>query len=271
LDVTMRSISELLNISGRRALVAGGAGYLALAVEEALVEQGATVSVVDINSQACDKRVEELSKIRKDCAVAVPCDLGDEAATRKAVRDTVSKLGGLDIIVHCAAHGGTSGTEGWAVPFPDQTVAAWDAALRINLTSAFVLAQEARTSLKASKNGSIILFSSIYGLVGPDWNLYSGTNMANPVGYGASKGGILQLMRYLSTELAPEVRVNSISPGGVWRDQPEEFHERYKAKAPLGRMAREEDLKGAVAYLASDLSSYVTGHNLVVDGGWTAW
>jgi NAD(P)-dependent dehydrogenase (short-subunit alcohol dehydrogenase family) len=95
--------------------------------------------------------------------------------------------------------------------------------------------------------------------------------MNNAAGYAASKGGLLQLMRYLSTLLAPEVRVNAISPGGVWRGQPEAFHERYKARTPLGRMAREEDLKGAICYLASDLSLYVTGHNLVVDGGWTAW
>ncbi len=95
--------------------------------------------------------------------------------------------------------------------------------------------------------------------------------MNNAAGYAASKGGLLQLMRYLSTLLAPRVRVNAISPGGVWRSQPEAFHERYRARTPLGRMATEEDLTGAVAYLASDLSTYVTGHNLVVDGGWTAW
>ena len=95
--------------------------------------------------------------------------------------------------------------------------------------------------------------------------------MANPAGYAASKGGLLQLTRYLATLLAPRVRVNAISPGGVWRDQPEAFHQRYLARTPLGRMATEEDLKGAIAYLASDLSAYVTGHNLVVDGGWTAW
>ena len=95
--------------------------------------------------------------------------------------------------------------------------------------------------------------------------------MANPAGYGASKGGVLQLMKYLATNLAPYVRVNAVSPGGVWRQQPNIFRQRYEARTPLGRMATEEDLKGAVAYLASDLSSYVTGHNLVVDGGWTVW
>ena len=95
--------------------------------------------------------------------------------------------------------------------------------------------------------------------------------MANPAGFGASKGGLLQLTRYLATTLAPRVRVNCISPGGVWRDQPSGFRERYESRTPLGRMATEEDIKGAVAYLASDLSAYVTGQNLVVDGGWTIW
>lgn len=111
----------------------------------------------------------------------------------------------------------------------------------------------------------------MYGHVGPDMRLYAGTTMANPVGYGASKGGLLQLTRYLSTLLAPHVRVNAISPGGIWRGQPDAFHEQYRQRTPMGRMATEEDMKGAVAYLASDLSAFVTGHDLVVDGGWTAW
>jgi len=102
-------------------------------------------------------------------------------------------------------------------------------------------------------------------------SLYEGTKMANPAGYNASKGGLLQLTRYLATIMAPKIRVNAISPGGVWRNQPESFKRRYEKRTPLRRMACEEDMKGAVAYLAGDLSAYVTGHNLVVDGGWTAW
>lgn len=131
--------------------------------------------------------------------------------------------------------------------------------------------QAAQEALAASGHGSVVLFASMYGLVGPDMRLYDGTAMANPAGYGASKGGLLQLTRYLATTLGPHVRVNAISPGGVWRDQPQAFQQRYVARTPMGRMATEQDLKGAVAYLASDLSAYVTGHNLVVDGGWTSW
>jgi NAD(P)-dependent dehydrogenase (short-subunit alcohol dehydrogenase family) len=102
-------------------------------------------------------------------------------------------------------------------------------------------------------------------------SLYADTTMANPAGYGASKGGLLQLTRYLATVLAPEVRVNAISPGGIWRNQPDIFRERYENRTPLQRMGTEEDLKGVVMFLSSDLSAYVTGQNLVVDGGWTAW
>ncbi len=101
--------------------------------------------------------------------------------------------------------------------------------------------------------------------------MYDDTDMGNPAAYAVSKGGLIQLTRWLSTTLAPDIRVNSLSPGGVFRDQPNEFVQRYEAKTPLGRMAVEEDFKGTVTYLASDLSEYVTGQNILVDGGWTVW
>ena len=267
----MRTVKQLLDLGGRAALVTGGAGHIGLAVGEVLGELGATIAVLDLDEAGCRKRVEELSQFGNARAVPIACDLNDESATRGAVRRAISEMSGLDIVVHCAAYVGTTPLPGWAVPFEQQTVAAWDAAMRINLTSAFTVVQEAKETLAASGRGSVILFSSIYGFVAPQMDLYAGTDMVNPAGYGASKGGLLQLTRYLATVLAPRIRVNAISPGGVWRNQPEAFHECYVSRTPLGRMATEEDVKGAVAYLASDLSAYVTGHNLVVDGGWTAW
>lgn len=267
----MRTLAELTDLTGRKAFVTGAAGHVGLAVGEALAELGATIAVSDLEGVACQQRAKTLSKMGRAEAIAVPCDLRDEERTRRAVREAIERLGGLDIVIHCAAYVGTSAVPGWAVPFGEQTVAAWDTAMRVNLTSAFVLAQEAKAALGASGHGAIVLFASIYGLVGPDLRLYEGTAMANPGGYDASKGGLLQLTRYLATVLAPAVRVNAISSGGIWRDQPKPFPERYAARTPLARMATEEDLKGAVAYLASDLSAYVTGQNLVVDGGWTAW
>lgn len=267
----MRSVSQLMDLTGRKGLVSGGAGHIGLAVGEALVELGAAVAILDLEAATSQTDNGPLKRLRERGATVVPCDLRDEPATRAAVQTAIRTLGGLDILVHCAALVGAAQIPGWNVPFEQQTAEAWDAVLRVNLTSAFVMAQEAKDALQASGHGSVILFSSIYGMVGPDARLYADTPMVNPVGYGTSKGGLIQLTRYLATLLAPRIRVNAISPGGVWRNQPEAFHQRYISRTPLGRMAAEEDLKGAVAYLASDLSAYVTGHNLTVDGGWTAW
>jgi len=267
----MRSLMELSDLSGRRALITGGAGHIALAAANVLTELNAVVAIIDLNPDSCHERSSILNEKRANCAIAVPCDLLDEQDTRSAVQQVIRELGGLEIIIHCVAYVDTTQCEGWAVPFEKQSVDVWDRALRINLTSSFVLVQEAQDALKKTGKGSVILISSIYGIVGPDMSLYEGTTMNNPVGYGASKGGLLQLTRYMATILAPNIRVNAISPGGIWRNQPDIFCERYEARTPLRRMGTEEDLKGAIAYLASDLSAYVTGHNLVVDGGWTVW
>jgi NAD(P)-dependent dehydrogenase (short-subunit alcohol dehydrogenase family) len=125
--------------------------------------------------------------------------------------------------------------------------------------------------LKISQGASIINIASIYGMFGPDWRLYKGTELSNPAAYSASKGGLIQFTRWLATSIAPYVRVNSISPGGIFRNQPKAFVRRYEARTPLARMATEDDFRGVVAFLASDMSKYVTGQNLVVDGGWGVW
>jgi NAD(P)-dependent dehydrogenase (short-subunit alcohol dehydrogenase family) len=268
----MRAVRQLIDLTGRKALVTGGAGHIGLAVCETLLELGANIAILDADAAACENRTAELwEKYGSGRVVSIVCDLTDEQATRLSVREATVRLEGLGILIHCAAYVGTTRIPGWAVPFEQQTVDAWEAAMRVNVGSAFVMAQEARHALRDSSHGSVILFSSIYGVAGPDLRLYEGTTMAHPAAYGVSKSGLLQLTRYLATTLAPDIRANAITPGGVWRDQPQVFHERYTQRTPLARMATEEDMKGAVAYLCSDLSRYVTGHNLIVDGGWTAW
>jgi len=266
----MRLLKEMMDLSGRVALVTGGAGHIGQAIAAALGELHALVVIADREADACARACTALTA-EYGAFDWVYGDLLDETATRNLVRTTLDRHGRLDILVHCAAFVGTTSLPGWAETFPEQTVAAWDAAMRVNLTAAFVLVHEAREALAVSGRSSVIFVSSTYGLVGPDMRLYEGTPMRHPAAYGASKAALLQLMRFLATSLAPRVRVNAITPGGVWRQQADVFHERYKARTPLGRMATEEDFKGAAAYLASDMSAYVTGHNLVVDGGWTAW
>lgn len=267
----LRPVRQLMDLCGRKALVTGGAGHIGSVACDTLVELGASVGVVDLDESGCQKCVERLCQFRTGCAIGVPCDLTHEKQTREAVREVVQRLNGLDIIIHSAAYVGTTAVPGWAVPFEEQAVEAWDAAMRVNLTSILVIMQETGEMLRTSGRGSVILLSSIYGMVGPDPGLYQGTSMVTPAGYAASKGGLIELTRYLATTFAPRVRVNAISPGGLRRNQPDVFRERYESRTPLRRMATEEDLTGAVAYLATDLSAYVTGHNLVVDGGWTAW
>lgn len=267
----MRDVRSLFDLRGRAAIVTGGAGHIGSAIADALAELGANVAIVDLDGTKAERVASSLCAARNVDARAFPVDLEDEEALRGIPGRVVDALGRLDVLVNCAALVGTSGLRGWAVPIREQSVASWRRALEVNLTAPFVLAQAAADALTASGHGSIINVLSIYGLVGPDERLYEGTPLGNPAAYGASKAGLMQLTRHLSTTLAPAVRVNAITPGGVERGQAEAFRERYVARTPLGRMATEEDFKGAAAFLASDASGYVTGQNVVVDGGWTAW
>ncbi len=267
----MRLIRELMDLSGRVALITGGAGHIGSTIADAFAELGAAVAILDREESQCRAVCDKLRSERNVPTLSVAVDLTDEVALRFVPERVVSELGRLDILVHCAALVGVSQLEGWAVPFSQQSADTWRTALEVNLTSVFVLSQAAVPALKSSGHGSIITIGSLYAVVGPDMGLYEGTTLGNPAAYAASKGGIVQFTRYLATVLAPAIRVNCISPGGVMRGHTDPFLSRYLKRTPMGRMATEEDLKGAAVYLASDLSSYVTGVNLMVDGGFTAW
>jgi len=267
----MKSIRKLSDLSGRVALVTGAAGRLGRTICETLAELGASIAVLDLKPEACEQAASSLRKAHGVAALPIAVDLANTQKTREVSGTILSHFSRLDVLVHCAALVGTSDLQGWAVPFTEQAPEPWRAALEVNLTAPFVLTQACIPALRSSSHGSIVNVASIYGMVGPDWRLYQETQMGNPAAYAASKGGLLQLTRWLATTLAPDVRVNAISLGGVARSQASSFIERYVSKTPLGRMATEEDIKGAVVYLATDLSAYVTGHNLVVDGGWTSW
>ena len=235
---------------------------------EAIAELGATVVLADLRSQDVEDAAAALSPAT---AAGVAVDLSNSDATRALPADVADRFGRLDIVINNAALVGTSDLAGWAVPFEQQDVDTWRRAMEVNLTAAFVLSQASAPWLRASRHGCIVNIGSIYAVTGPDWRLYEGTLLGNPAAYAASKGGLLQLTRWLATTLAPDVRVNMLSPGGVYRGQDAAFVDKYVARTPLGRMAREDDFKGAIAFLASDLSAYATGQHLIVDGGWTAW
>ena len=252
------------DLTGRTAVVTGGAGPLGRVLTQALAEAGATVLVVDRDG------AQEHAARLGDGHVGLTVDLTRPEAPEE-VAAFVAGHGACDVLVHNAAFTGTSGVAGYAVPFEEQTDEAFAAATWLNLTVPFSLTRRLAPLLRQGGHGSVVMVSSIYGIVGPNMGLYEGTTMGNPAAYGATKGGLVQLTRYLATVLAPDIRVNGFAPGGIERGQDPSFIDRYSRLTPLGRMATEQDFAGVVTWLAGDESAYVTGQTVAVDGGWTAW
>jgi NAD(P)-dependent dehydrogenase (short-subunit alcohol dehydrogenase family) len=264
----MNTIQELSSLLGRRAMVTGAAGFLGQVIADVLAELGAELILVDLpNSKLLEVKKKLESKWRVVPEVHF-CDLEILDQRLNLISSFNQSHSVLDILVNNAALVGTSGLPGWNVELVNQSTESFSRALEVNVIAAFDLSKGFSSALGQTNNGVIINIASIYGTFAPDWNLYKGTNMGNAAAYGVSKAGLIHLTKWLASTLAPSIRVNSISPGGIFRDQPAEFVKRYEEKTLLARMATEDDIRGAVAYLATDMSKYVTGQNLFVDGGW---
>lgn len=270
----MSPIQQAFDLSGRVALVTGGAGLLGQQFCRTLVEAGASVVVADLNEKAAGDFAARLGKQAK----AITCDVGDKASVQTAVDAAVKTFGRLDILVNSAAldpkfDAGEAAKH--SSSFEDYSLQGWEKALRVNLTGAFLFSQAAVKEMLKQKGGVIINICSTYGLGGPDQRIYEKKGKApayKPVDYTVTKAGILGLTKYLATYYGDKnIRVNALTPGGVQNTQDEEFVQAYSARTVLGRMARADEMNGALLFLASDASSYMTGANLVVDGGWTAW
>lgn len=266
----MATLKELMSLRGRRALVTGALGGLGRVVSKTLGELGADLILVDRQGNDFSGLQAELSAWDIN-VTAMSCDIEREDERKQLIENIKSDGLELSILVNNAAFVGTSGLTGWAVPFEEQSLATWRRALEVNLTAAFDFCQGLAPLLQRSPGSSVVNIASMYGFLGPDWQLYEGTDMSNPAAYSASKGGLIQLTRWLSTTLSPKVRVNAISPGGIARNQPKSFVERYEQQTPLRRMATEDDFIGSLAFLTTDMSNYVTGQNLIVDGGRSSW
>lgn len=273
-------IWDLFSLKDRVAIVTGGAGIYGSVISTALAEAGATVVIASRGVEKCEARAAKLRERGLD-AVGMKLDMTSDESIL-ALRDTVvEKFGQIDIVFNNAAGRavGTAeeqikaGFKGANKTAMDQmTREMWDGAMAVNSSGFFKCCQVFAEDMRARDvKGAIVNISSIYGNVGPDFSIYP-PGMTSPPDYSYSKAGIINFTRYMATFYGRfGIRVNCISPGGYYSNQPLEFLERYEARTPLGRMAGWNDLKGAAVFLASDAARYITGHNLLVDGGWTAW
>ena len=273
-------IQEKFDLTGRVAVVTGGVGLLGAEFCRTLAEAGAAVGVVDLNASASQGTADTLTKSGHQ-AVAITADITRPDSVNAMVEKTVSTFGRLDILVNSAAldpkfdpdaikKGITPGA------FEDYPLDQWNAAINVNLTGMFLVTQAcAKQMLAQGKKGSIINICSTYGLNGPDQGIYvkDGERVAyKPVYYTVTKAGVMGFTKYLAAYYAEtEIRVNALTPGGVFNNHEDYFVKNYSAKTILGRMAKKDEMNGALLFLASDASSYMTGNNVVVDGGWTAW
>ena len=257
-----------MDLSGRTALITGAAGGLGKVFSKTLASLGAKLILVDIDEIKLNSIAAEIRLLENVEVTVILCDLEKENERINLITNVLELYSELNILVNNAAFVGSSDLSGWAEPFHLQSLETWNRALEVNLTACFHLIQGLSPLMKKSKGANVINISSIYGHHAPDWRLYEGTSMGNPAAYATSKGGLIQLTRWLASTLAPEIRINTLSPGGIFRDQPESFVGRYEEKILLGRMAKESDFIGVLAFLASDSSAYMTGQNLLMDGGW---
>ena len=274
------NIQKKFDLTGRVALVTGGVGLLGAEFCRTLAEAGASVSVVDLNASALQGTVDALKKNGYK-ALAVPADITQPDSVRAMVEQVLAEFGRLDILVNSAAldpkFDPDAVKKGMAPgAFEDYPLDQWNAAMDVNLTGMFLVTQACvKPMIAQGKKGSIINICSTYGLNGPDQRIYikDGQRVAfKPVYYTVTKAGVMGFTKYLAAYYAgTEIRVNALTPGGVFNNHEEYFVKNYSAKTILGRMANKDEMNGALLFLASDASSYMTGNNVVVDGGWTAW
>ncbi|MEW5896123.1 MAG: SDR family oxidoreductase [Nanoarchaeota archaeon] len=268
---TKSVIEELFSLKGKVAIITGAVGLLGAQYAEILSDAGAHVVIADINQEACDKLAQKITKRNNIESLGVEVDISDEGSVKLMLEKVKSKFGKVDILINNAV----ARPKCYDKPFEEYPVEDWEYVMSVNLRGVFICSKIIGSEMSKQGGGIIVNIGSTYGIVGNDLSIYEGgtENRAFPSAvYSASKGGAISLTKHLATYFAKKgIRVNCLSPGGVESNQSAEFIERYSARTPLGRMAKKDEYRGAILFLCSDASSYMTGANLVVDGGWTAW
>lgn len=270
------SYRGLFSLSGKVAVVTGGGGLLGQHFCLGLAEAGASVAVVDIDEQKALACAERLVNAGHN-AMGVRCDVANPSDVRAMVAAVVAQYSSVDIL-HNNAAGKSSDLNGFFAPFETYSLEQWREIMATNIDGMFLVAQAVgKQMVLQARGGSIIQTSSIYGVMAPDQRIYSGSqylgrSINTPAVYAASKAAVIGLTRYLATYWAGVgIRVNTLTPGGTESGQNAEFVKKYSSRVPLNRMALPHEMVGALLYLASDAASYVTGQNIIVDGGLDAW
>lgn len=274
----MQNVLDKFSLKGSTVLVTGGGGLLGRQFALALAQAGADVMLADLAYEAAADQAEVI-RAEGLSAEALAVDVVDPDSTRAMVDQTLARFGRLDVLINSAAldpkFDPQHQSEQIANAFETYSLEAWRKALDVNLTGMFLASQAAVQPMLAQGKGVIINICSTYGINGPDQRIYvrpDGTRSYKPVYYSVTKAGVLGFTRYLAAYYAGKnIRVNALTPGGVYNQHDEVFVKAYSAKTILGRMANLDELSAAMLFLASDASSYMTGANLIVDGGWTAW
>ena len=270
--------AELFRLDGCTVVVTGGLGQLGVAFTQALLAAGARVAVLDVAVTAETIAARYGETAESPALMFVRCDITDRASVDKALAQVVAAWGvPYGLVNNAALDAPPNAPPEENGPFETFPESSWDQVMAVNTKGVFLLCQAIGGAMAREGRGSIINVSSIYGVVSPDQSLYEyrrqgGEVFYKPVAYSASKSALLNLTRYLATYWAPRgVRVNTLVLGGVFNNQDPRFLEGYHRRVPLGRMARADEYNGGVLFLLSDASSYMTGAELVMDGGWTAW
>lgn len=264
-------VMHMFRLDGKIAVVTGGSGLYGAHISEALCEAGATVLIASRSREQCEEKAREL-RARGLSAHGARLDLADEDSIGAFVSETVAAYGGIDILVN------NSVSRTGLADIEQTTAEGWSAAQRVNGLGLMLMSKAVVAAMRERGGGNMINIASIQGILGPHFPVYGETGMTSGIEYTYSKWGMVGMTKWLANYYGKSgIRVNCISPGGynpvgtANEIRAESFVRGYIERTPLGRMADDTDIKGAVVYLASDASKYVTGHNLVVDGGWSGW
>ena len=264
------NVKNIFDLTDKTVILTGAAGYLGGNYADGLSQSGANVVLADINYQGCKKLEHKIREKYDVDPLSVKLDLTQSKSINNLVSKITKKYSSIDVLINNAAYQGTPKIR--TAGFENLTLETWNQAISVNLTGIFLLSQQIGKIMKNQKFGNIINISSIYGIVGADQRIYGKSGLNSAVFYAATKGAVLNLTRYLASFWnRTGIRVNTFSPGGVENKQDKNFIKNYSKKTMIGRMARNDEYVGALIFLASDASSYMTGSNLIIDGGWTAW